>query len=135
MNGPTTVPCLVNTASTAMPRWLIRFMIFCCWPTMSSTFLSQSALLVRKKVVSRCRRRVQHHIGAEPGRRGLFHQLVPGSTESGCWARWARPASSPSLVVTIFESRCSRSAEFAGGIAGRRGSGSAARPGWARRPL
>ena len=43
MNGPTIVPCRVSTASTAIALLLIRFMIFCCWPTMSSAYLSQSA--------------------------------------------------------------------------------------------
>ena len=51
MNGPTTVPCRVLTASTATAWLLIRFMIFRSWPTMSSQSRSHSAWLVMKNVV------------------------------------------------------------------------------------
>ena len=51
MNGPTTVPCRVLTASTATARLLIRFMIFSSSPTMSSQLRSQSASEAMKKVV------------------------------------------------------------------------------------
>ena len=51
MNGPTTVPCLVLTASTATAWLLIRFMIFRSSPTMFSLSRSHSACEVMKKVV------------------------------------------------------------------------------------
>ena len=51
MNGPTTVPQRVSTASTATGRLLIRFMTLTSWPTMSLRCLFQSASELMKNVV------------------------------------------------------------------------------------
>ena len=112
MNGPTTVPCRVSTASTAMPRLLIRFMIFCCWPTMSSANLSQSASLVRKNVVFPLSPYGVCSTTSVPSPAAVvsLDQLSQESTDVRMLGTLGAPASSPSLVVTILESRCSRSA-------------------------
>ena len=51
MNGPTTVPWRVLTASTAAARLLMRFMILSSSPTMCSASRRQSPSSLMKKVV------------------------------------------------------------------------------------
>ena len=51
MNGPTTVPCLVFTASTAAARLRMRFMTLISSPTTSVAHLFQSSREATKNVV------------------------------------------------------------------------------------
>ena len=117
MNGPTTVPCRVFTASTATARFVIRFITLSCSSTMCSELASQSLSCLMKNVVlpespyGVCTTRSLPS-SADPARSTSSDQLAALPRTFGTDGA---PASLPSCVVTIFESRCRRN-ESAGKI-------------------
>ena len=111
MNGPTMVPCVVMQASTAAALLSMRFITLSCSPTMSSATASKSAFDLMKKVVlpespyGVCTTRSVPSPCATDRCRSAVHDFAVPST----LGTDAAPASLPSWVVTIFESRRRRS--------------------------
>src|SRR5680860_1585328 len=107
MNGPTIVPCLVMHASTAAALLSIRFMTLSCSPMMSPAYLSKSTFDLMKNVVlpespyGVCTTRSEPRPLATDSFRNPVHECAVPSTLGTDGA----PASLPSWVVTIFESR------------------------------
>ena len=112
MNGPTTVPCRVSTASTATALLLIRFITFACCPAMAPAWEAQSDSEATKKVVfpespyGVCTTRSVPSPASTATRTSVPHD----STSTSTFGTLRAPASLPSTVVTILESRRRRSA-------------------------
>ena len=111
MNGPTTVPCLVSTASTATGRWLIRFITLTSWPAMSGRCRFQSASDEMKNVVL-----PESPYGVwmtrsepSPARPAAVASSAQSATVVSTFGTLATPTSLPSRVVTSLESRWLRS--------------------------
>ena len=111
MKGPTIVPCRVSTASTAMGRGLMRFITFASSPRIDPAYFDQSSSEEMKNVVfpespyGVCTTRSVPSPASVDTRTRVSHE----STDTSTFGTLGAPASLPSWVVTIFESRRSRS--------------------------